>query len=60
VKAKKSRSDDEDDECVDEVEDHRNRLIEYEKEEEKLIATKMRSLRALKAIDDERARNAKK
>jgi len=59
VKVKNSGSDDKDDEFIDEEEDHRSRLIEYEKEEEKLIGKKMLSLRALKAIGEERAHETK-
>mmetsp|Transcript_17797 Transcript_17797/g.35688 ORF Transcript_17797/g.35688 Transcript_17797/m.35688 type:complete len:289 (-) Transcript_17797:214-1080(-) len=59
VKVKNSGSDDKDDEFIDEEEDHRSRLIEYEKEEEKLIGKKMLSLRALKAIGKDRAHETK-
>ncbi|KAL7461610.1 hypothetical protein ACHAXS_002028 [Conticribra weissflogii] len=54
----KSGSDDGEIEYIEEEEGHRNRLIAYEKEQEKLTEKMMRSLRVLKTIDEERAREA--
>lgn len=46
------------DQCIDEEEEYRNKLLEYEQEEEKLTQKKMRALKALKVIDDEWANDA--
>ncbi|KAL7530625.1 hypothetical protein ACHAXR_005058 [Thalassiosira sp. AJA248-18] len=48
------------DEIIDEEEDYRNKLLEYEKEEEKISSKKMRALKVLKSIDDRRANDAVK
>lgn len=46
------------DQYIDEEEEYRNKLLEYDMEEEKLAQKKMRALKAVKAIDDERADEA--
>ena len=50
----------EQDECLDEEEDYRNKLLEYEREKDKIPAKKGRALQALKVIDVQRADEAAK
>lgn len=46
------------DQYIDEEDEYRNKLLEYEKEEEKLGHKKLRALKVLKSIDDKRAKDA--
>lgn len=48
------------DQYIDEEEDYRNRLIEYEQEEERIASKKLKVLKAIKSIDDKRANSASK
>mmetsp|Transcript_22887 Transcript_22887/g.34356 ORF Transcript_22887/g.34356 Transcript_22887/m.34356 type:complete len:611 (-) Transcript_22887:163-1995(-) len=45
-------------EYIDEEEDYRNRLLEYDREKDEIAAKEGRVLQALKAIDDKRANEA--